>query len=221
MISIILTLHIIAGSLAIIAGFLTLVPKKGTRLHILFGKIFFFAMLGMAGTASFLAVFSSSETINAVIGLFTLYLVLTGRLAATNHSGNNTSEERIGGFFSGLLFLSFLLLSIKAVQSGESVIDGVYVEAFYVFTTLSAIAFLLDIKVLLKGGVFGRQRIARHLWRMILALFIATSSLFSGQPQVFPEAIQSSGLLEVPGLLIVLALLFWIIRVYSRKRFAS
>ncbi len=214
-----LTLHITAGSLAIVAGFSSLIPKKGTPWHKLFGRLFFYAMLGMAGAASYLAVFSSSETINALIGLFTLYLVLTGRLAASNHKGITTIKEKIAGLFAVLLFLGFLILSIEAARSGEAIIDGVYVEAFYVYTVLAAVAIFLDIKVLVKGGVYGKQRIARHLWRMILALFIAVGSLFLGQPQVFPEFIRSSGLLAAPVFLVVLALFFWMIRVYVGGRF--
>jgi hypothetical protein len=41
-------------------------------------------------------------------------------------------------------------------------------------------------------------------------LFIAANSLFLGQPQVFPKAVQKSGLLMVPALLILALLLFWL-----------
>ena len=219
MISIILTLHIVAGSFAIIAGFSSLIPRKGSRLHIFLGKLFFYAMLCMAIAASYLAVFSSSEPINALIGIFTFYLVLTAKWTASNHKGLTTIREKIGGIVACIIFTAFLLLSLQASQSGESIVDGVYVEAFYVYTVLAALALTLDIKILIMGGVHGAQRIARHLWRMILALFIATASVFLGQPQVFPEFLQSSGLLAVPVILVVISLLFWIIRVYWIRRF--
>ena len=33
-----------------------------------------------------------------------------------------------------------------------------------------------DVRMLVRGGVFGAQRVARHLWRMCFGLFIATGS---------------------------------------------
>jgi hypothetical protein len=35
-----------------------------------------------------------------------------------------------------------------------------------------------DVRILVRGGVFGVQRIARHLWRMCFGLFIAAGSFF-------------------------------------------
>ena len=219
--SIMLAVHIGGGSVAILAGFSTLIPRKGSKWHVLLGIAFFYSMVAMAGAGTYLAMFSSFETINALIGLFTLYLVLTARWTAANHSGQVTVREKIGGVLSGSLLVAFAIASWKAAKSGEAVVDGIYVEAFYVYTVLAAIAVALDIKVLAKGGVYGKQRVARHLWRTILALFIACGSLFLGQPQVFPESIQDSGALSAPVLLVVLALLYWLIRVYIGRRFST
>ena len=218
--TILVFIHVAAGCIAIISGFSAMVPKKGSKWHILLGQTFFYSMLVMAGLAAFLATFFASEEINAAIGVFTLYLVLTSRWAASNRSGEVTNKDKIATVFSVALFTMFVVLSIQAWKSGKAAIDGVYVEAYYVYAVLGALAMALDIKVLIKGGVFGKQRIAKHLWRMVLALFIASGSLFLGQPQVFPEFIQSSGLLFVPVLLVVLSLFFWIVRVYIGKRFS-
>ncbi len=215
---IVLVIHVACGALAIVAGFGALIPKKGNSIHVTLGKIFYFSMLGMAGAGSFLAIFSSYETINAFIGLFTLYLVVTGRWTALNSGGTNTLREKVGGAFGIILFVGFVILSIQAWKSGESVVDGIYVEAFYVYTVLSALAMALDLRILLRGGVYGKQRLARHLWRMVLALFIACGSLFLGQPQVFPEFIRESGVLGLPVLLVVIVLSFWLIRIYAGKR---
>jgi hypothetical protein len=37
-----------------------------------------------------------------------------------------------------------------------------------------------DLLMLLRGGLFGRQRIVRHLRRMCFGLFVATGSFFPG-----------------------------------------
>jgi hypothetical protein len=60
---------------------------------------------------------------------------------------------------------------------------------------------------------FGTQRIARHLWRMCFALFIACASIFLARQQVFPDAVAKDRhalLPEFPSLMLVI---FWLIRV--------
>ena len=79
-----------------------------------------------------------------------------------------------------------------------------------------------DVRMLVRGGVFGAQRIVRHLWRMCFALFIATGSFFLGQQQVFPAFLRKSNVLFVPALLPLVLLIFWLFRVrftntYKRK----
>ncbi len=217
--TLLLTLHIGGGCTAIFTGFLSMVFRKGGKSHRLLGTIFFYAMIAMAGSATYLASFVVFEKINMAIGLFTLYLVLTGKWAASNRSGRVTNRDRLGSLFVLLLFLAFTGLSIMAIRSGETAIDGVYVEAYYVYAVLALLALILDLKVTLGGGVLGAHRNARHLWRMILALFIACGSFFLGQPQVFPEFIRSSGVLNIPVLLVVVSLFYWLVRVYIGKRF--
>src|SRR5262250_3774173 len=70
--------------------------------------------------------------------------------------------------------------------------------------------------MLLRGGVLGTKRIARHLWRMCFGLFIATGSFFLGQgSKVFPAFIIESNVLFVPAILPLFLLIFWLIRVRS------
>src|SRR6202045_455290 len=70
-----------------------------------------------------------------------------------------------------------------------------------------------DIHMLMRGGVFGAKRIARHLWRMCFGWFIATGSFFLGQQQVFPAWLRGSPALLVPAVLPLVLLIFWMIRI--------
>jgi len=81
---------------------------------------------------------------------------------------------------------------------------------------MAAIALLCaagDARMLLRVGVFGKQRVARHLWRMCFGLFIATGSFFLGQQQVFPAWVRGSNMLLIPALLPLGLLIFWLGRV--------
>ena len=70
--------------------------------------------------------------------------------------------------------------------------------------------------MILRRGVTGAQRIARHLWRLCFALFIAAGSFFLGQPQVFPVSLRGSPLLILVSVAPLGFLLFWLVRVRLR-----
>lgn len=105
--------------------------------------------------------------------------------------------------------------------SPTGMVDGQPPQAPWMFAIVALIAALSDLKVILRRGVSGAQRIARHLWRVCFALFIASGSLFLGQPQVFPAALRHSGLLIVPALAPLVLLIFWLLRVRLAKRFKT
>jgi hypothetical protein len=83
-----------------------------------------------------------------------------------------------------------------------------------------------DVRMLLRGGVFGAQRIARHLWRMCFGLFIAAGSFFLGPSnrplrllsavglgQHLSPALFSTSLYLILSILPLILLIFWLVRV--------
>jgi len=75
--------------------------------------------------------------------------------------------------------------------------------------------------MLARGGISGRQRITRHLWRMCYGLFIATGSFFLGQQQVFPAFLRGSIFLTVLALLPFLLMIYWLFRVRFSKAYRA
>jgi hypothetical protein len=83
-----------------------------------------------------------------------------------------------------------------------------------------------DVRMLARGGVFGAQRIARHLWRMCFGLFIAAGSFFLGPSnrplrllsavglgQHLSPALFSTSLYIILSILPLILLIFWLVRV--------
>jgi len=70
-----------------------------------------------------------------------------------------------------------------------------------------------DLRMLLRGGVFGVQRIVRHLWRMCFGLFIASASVFIARPHLFPAILRRTNVLLLLGVLPLLFMVFWFLRV--------
>jgi hypothetical protein len=78
-----------------------------------------------------------------------------------------------------------------------------------------------DIRMLARGGISGRPRITRHLWRMCYGLFIATGSFFLGQQQVFPAFLRGSIFLTLLALLPLPLLIYWFLRVRFGKAYKN
>jgi hypothetical protein len=94
--------------------------------------------------------------------------------------------------------------------------NGVPAAMFYVFGSIALFAAMLDLVMLLRGGAYGKHRIARHIWRMCIPTILATMSVLS-QKSVIPIALQGSALLWVPVLLLFTLMGYWLIRVIFTK----
>lgn len=210
-------IHVAAGGVAILAGFLALAVSKGGSLHRQAGTVFFVSMLLMAAFAAALGV-RAGQSGNVVAGLFTLYLVATAWSAARQPAGALGPVERFGG----LAALSIAGVSLAfAVQVATGAAQGaadVPVAARFIFGGLAALAGVLDLKVVRQGGLSGYPRLRRHIWRMCLALFVAAGSFFLGQQDEMPAAVRGSPLLLVPPFAALGALAWWMTTSRPRRR---
>lgn len=213
-------LHIAGGTVGLISGTVAMSARKGARLHRKAGIVFFYSMLVMAAFADYLAVVKPGQLANLIIGTFTIYLLVTARLAAKSGSGNGLAEKIALAVILCIL-APFAVLAVQLAVGMEPFLPstipykGPVLIAIYVFTTVFAIAAVSDIRVLRAGGISGRRRIERHLWRMSLGLVLAAGSAFTnGLPRLLPEGVHVPlGLLFVPQFLALGALIFWMIRV--------
>lgn len=210
----VLYLHIGAGSVGLVAGAAAFVFRKGSDLHRLAGKVFAVAMMLMAGIGACVAPFlPTPERASVVAGALTFYLVLTSWTAVKRKPG------RVGRFDYAMLLISLSIVIAGAClfwlasRSPTGTLDGQPGAAFVMFVIIGSLAAVGDLRLILNRGVSGATRVARHLWRMTVALFIAANALFLGQPQVFPTAVQASGALNLPALLILALLVYWLCHV--------
>ena len=93
--------------------------------------------------------------------------------------------------------------------------------AYFVFGSIAALAAALDLRLILRRGVFGVQRITRHIWRMCVALLIAAFSFFLGQQQIFPVSVRGSPILFLPEIAVLGSLMFWLVRVQFTNWYAA
>jgi len=208
-----LWIHVIAGLVALASGAVALYAVKGGDWHRRGGIGFTVAMLAMTGSAVIIAAYLRPNIGNVIAGSLTGYLVVTGWLAVKR----SVAETR--ALLFGLMLVAFsagfsaLALGGVAAARPNGAIDGIPAPAFYMFATVGIGAGLLDLRLLIAGEIRGKQRLARHLWRMGYAMWIATLSFFLGQADEFPAVVSDSGALIVPVLLVTATLLYWIIRI--------
>lgn len=205
-------IHVGSGALALCAGTLALSVRKGYPLHRQAGKIFFISMLIMAALGTYGA-WHKPEAISVLNGLLTLYLVATGWAIVRRKPREIRHFDFILLVAALAIAIGHVAFGVGAAQSLTGLKHGFPPEAYFIFGAVALLAAALDARMLIAGGLAGAHRVARHLWRMYFALFIATASLFLGQPQVFPERVRGTLILAAPVMLVVLSGLYWLARV--------
>ena len=215
-----LPIHIAAGGLAIILGAIALSVKKGGTIHRRSGMLFVYAMLVMGTTASILEFLKSAAVTNLVAALMAIYFVGTA-LTTVRPPSRWTRIINIAALTvaSGLALLS-IVGGVKAVRAPGLSSGGVPFRTIGVMSFILATVLLLsaigDVRVMLFGSPAGGKRLARHLWRMCFALFIAAGSFFSIRQRVakiLPEPFTTGPMRALPIVLLFGAMFYWLWRV--------
>ncbi|HJQ10835.1 MAG TPA: hypothetical protein VJ840_07360 [Gemmatimonadaceae bacterium] len=216
MIRVLLPMHIVAGLVSLASGFVALYTRKGARVHRVSGIVFVYAMLVMAACGATMAVMRSQPA-NIAGGTITLYLVTTGLLTLRARDDTSRAIDAATMLVAFAISVFSLTVAINAVNSPTGRINGVPPHPMFVFAIVAFLAALGDGRTMIVGGLRGARRIARHLWRMCFAMFVATGSFFLGQAKVFPKPIRIIPLLAAPVLLVIVTMLYWMVRVPFTK----
>jgi hypothetical protein len=162
---------------------------------------------------------------NVLGGALTFYLVGTAWLTARR------GDTGTGMFDWGALLLVMTVAAYEVMYAVEAAISPTGLKAGYppgpyiMLGTVAVLASTGDIRMLVRGGISGTQRIARHLWRMCFALFVASGSIFLARQHLFPELLRKTGALYVLSFLPLVLMIIWLVRVrfinaYNTRRAA-
>lgn len=218
-------LHIFSGTAAVLAGALALCVAKGSTLHRQAGWVFGCSMLITAALGALLGLIKYEQLlITFYAGGLACYLVASGWLTVRPSAAVPGWREACLSTLAVAITLGLLFTGGLALHSEAGAAYGFAAENYFLLAVMAGLGLVGDVKLYRRGGLAGRERLARHLWRMCLGLFIAAGSLFTGPgARAFPAAVRESGLLVLPELLIALTLLFWLVklRLGSRRAAAS
>lgn len=208
-----LVLHIAAGALALLAALIAMASRKrGGGLHARAGSLFVRLMSAMAASAVVLT-WWEPDRLTMGAGLWTLYLVHTSQQAVRSRAGKLEGTGLLALIPGFAALLAFGDGALMAAQAQDGQFEGTGMAGFMVFGLFTALSLGFDASLIWRRALAPRQRVARHLWRMTTATFLAVTSLFLGQQDdVFPW-MQGSPVLLVPSLLTLVFLLYWILRV--------
>jgi uncharacterized membrane protein len=224
-----LIVHIFAGTLGLLSGTAAILFRKGSPRHALAGKIFVASMLTMGVFAVYLAIVKHQPN-NIGGGILTVYLISTAWLTARRRDGETERFDWVLFLIPLTLGVLTLMTGIQVLRRGESSQDGVPVGMNFFMGSVMLLAAAGDARMLLRGGLLGAKRIARHLWRMCFGLFIAAGSFFMGPSnrplrllstvgigKYLPKGLLSTGVYLTLTIFPLILLVFWLVRV----RFAN
>jgi uncharacterized membrane protein len=208
----IVPVHILAGVLALVFGYVALYATKGAPLHRRSGLLFVWVMVVMSLSGALMdALKVSGISVNVVAGLLTFYFVTTALRTVRRGSPDPSLIDGAGVLFA-------LTVSVLAFSAGVDLANRGRPEAApsFIFGIVGVLAAAGDIRMIRARGLQGGRRIARHLWRMCFAMWVAAASFFWGPPERVPEAIRIPALQAVAVLVPVVAMLYWLWRIRVR-----
>ena len=211
-----LALHFAAGLASIAAGAIALAAAKGGRLHRRSGLVFTSAMVVLGLTAAGIGAFEGRSG-QVVGGLLAAYLVVSATTTVRPLPG-------LGRRFHLVLMVLAFATAAALLHGGVTewldptvrVVGRPRVVPPLVAGTVVLLAAIGDLRAIRAGGLQGGRRLARHLWRMCFALFVATGSFFLGQMKFVPEPVRVVPLLLVLAFAPLPFLAYWMWRVRLR-----
>jgi uncharacterized membrane protein len=218
-----LPVHIAAGGLAIILGGVALAVRKGGMLHRRSGILFVCAMLTMGISGSILALRLSLTNANVLGGFMSAYFVVTALTTVRPVSVWTRRLNRAAVGIAIALSLIDTCLGFIAFRSPGHAIGGVPFFMPFLIAAVLASAAAGDLRAMRPGTLPARKRLARHLWRMCFALFIAAGSFFSIRERVakiLPEPFTTPAMRALPIVLLFVAMFYWLWRVRAGRMLA-
>ena len=178
---ILLSIHILAGSVALVSAALALSTEKGKKFHVLIGKAYFWSMVIIFLTALPMSIITGNVFL-FLIAIFSFYLAFSGMRFAKNRTGVPTRLDLIAVNFMFLSGVGMWILAIIFFIDNDSQ-----------FITLIVFGFLAlflgygDFQTFKNQTAIGKERIAKHLTNMMGGTIAVVTAVLVVNPPTNPE----------------------------------
>ena len=214
--------HVVAGGLALVFGFVALSAAKGATLHRKSGMLFVYAVLTMALTGATMAALKS-QSASVIGGVLAVYLVTTSLIAVRPPSAALRRVELVAMLVALALGVTCVTYGFQALASPRGTKGGIPFVVFFMFAAVALLGVTGDLRKIRSGALKGARRLVRHLWRMCYAFWITTASFFLGPRErvakIIPEPLITPAVLALPVVAVIVVMLYWIWRVRIRQNF--
>ena len=181
MVQVLLPVHILAGTIALLCAALAVSSEKGKKLHVLSGRTYFWCMVAIFLTAIPMSIISSNIFL-LLIAIFSFYLAFSGMRFARNRKGVATTLDWVA---VSLMILSgawmWILAGIYFTNN-----DSQYIPLL-VFGFLALFLGYGDYSSHKNKTATGKERIAKHLTNMLGGTVAVITAVLVVNPPFDPE----------------------------------
>ncbi|WP_196887971.1 DUF2306 domain-containing protein [Aureivirga sp. CE67] len=205
-IQILIFIHAFLGGIALVSGLVSILAKKGNKLHQKSGLIFYYSMMFCGISAMLISVLPNHEnTFLFAIGIFSLYFVVSGK-RALNFKQKNFSLKIDKWISTTMLVTAILMISLPILLTKTINI------VLTVFAILGIIFSVRDLILYQNPERLQKGWLKMHLGKMIGG-YISASTAFIVVNQFF------SGIIGwfIPGIIGSFIITYWIRKVDKNK----
>ena len=203
MMQILLPIHILGGTIALLSAIMAILSEKGKKIHVLSGRIFFWSMLTIFLTAIPMSIITSNIFL-FLIAFFSFYFAFAGIRFARNRKGIATTSDWIA---VGLMILSGVgMWTLAAVLFMNN--NSMYIPLL-VFGFGAIVLGYGDFKSHKNKTAIGKERIVRHLVSMIAGTIAVITAVLVVNVKIEPVWIWW----VLPTVLIFPVIIWWRIKV--------
>ena len=203
MMQILLPIHILGGTIALLSAIMAILSEKGKKIHVLSGRTFFWSMLTIFLTAIPMSIITSNIFL-FLIAFFSFYFAFAGIRFARNRKGIATTSDWIA---VGLMILSGVgMWTLAAVLFMNN--NSMYIPLL-VFGFGAIVLGYGDFKSHKNKTAIGKERIGKHLQNMIGGTIAVITAVLVVNVKIEPVWIWW----VLPTVLIVPVIIWWRIKV--------
>ena len=166
-----LPIHILAGTIALLAAAFAICSEKGKKIHITAGRTYYWGMVSIFLTALPMSIITSNVFL-FLIAFFSFYLAFAGRRFAQNRKGIVSIVDWIA---VGLMIAAGLGMWVLAVF--YSIENNSQYITLTVFGFLAIALGYTDYKTYKQQEATGKKRIARHLTNMLAGTIAVVTAI--------------------------------------------
>ena len=199
-----LIIHILAGTLALMAAVSAVVASKGKKVHIIAGRIYFWGMTIIFLTAIPMSIVSGKVFL-FLIAIFSFYLAYAGMRFARNRTGIANIFDWVA---VGLMILSGMV--IWCLPIFYFINNNSQYITLIIFGFIAISLGYTDFRGYRNKSAIGKQRIARHLMNMLAGTIAVITAVLVTNIYIEPVFI-----LWILPTIVITPIIFWWNRKYT------